>query len=127
MSLLYHDGSAIRFYSAEVIPSPVLLRAVPPLSALNGAAFSFDFASFFGNAPTGFELHSGTLPAGLSFSGSSITGTPSETASPAPLVVRATNAVGFADTNIFQFSVIEPGDSVGGSGLGIGLFIGLGP
>lgn len=49
-------------------------------------------------------LQSGVLPAGLSFDGTTLAGTPSAVASTAALVFRADNGVGIADTG-FQVTV----------------------
>ena len=81
---------------------------VPDQNATNGSAFSLDVASYFSGTETPFtySLQAGTLPTGLSLSGSVISGTPTVDEVQSGVVIRATDtATNTADTNSFSITV----------------------
>lgn len=76
-----------------------------------GSPYSQSFSAN-GSSPITYTVQSGSLPAALSLTGSTIAGTPT-TAGLASFTLRATNAFGFADQP-FTIS-ISAGGSSGGS------------
>ena len=127
MALLYHDGSAVRFQSGEVIPLPELIRQGPNRNATVDKAFSFAIAPYFRPFQQTYSVQSGTLPTGITLNTSTgvLSGTATATASATPIVIRATNAGGFADTNTFTIAVVEPNEAGGLNRLSISISIGL--
>lgn len=77
-------------------------------TATVGTAYSLNLASYFSGSETPFTyaLQAGTLPDGLTLTGSTISGTPTATGVSAGIVVRATDAaLDTADTNAFSITV----------------------
>lgn len=73
-----------------------------------GAAFSVDLASYFTGSltPFTFSTQAGTLPAGLTRTGSVISGTPTGAETQAGIVIRATDTgSNTADTNSFSIAI----------------------
>lgn len=90
-------------------PTPVSFSGtVPAQSAVIGTAFSLNVASYFSGSltPFSYNLQTGTLPAGLSLSGSTISGTPTTAGTSSGLVIRATDTgSNTANTNGFNIVV----------------------
>ncbi|SCX94034.1 hypothetical protein SAMN05216420_101394 [Nitrosospira sp. Nl5] len=72
------------------------------------SVFSLDVSSYFSGSETPFSysLQAGTLPAGLSLSGSVISGTPTGVETQAGIVIRGTDtATSTADSNTFSIDI----------------------
>ncbi len=81
---------------------------VPAQSATVGTAFSLNLASYFSGSltPFAYAVTSGSLPAGLTLSGSTISGTPTAEGNVTGLVVTATDTgSNTAATNAFAINV----------------------
>jgi hypothetical protein len=90
-------------------PTPVSFTGtVPAQTATFGTAFSLNLASYFSGSLTPFTyaVTSGSLPAGLTLSGSTISGTPTVSGDVTGLVVTATDTgSNTAATNAFAINV----------------------
>jgi hypothetical protein len=96
-------------YTASSGSVPVAFSGtVPGQSATVGVPFSLNLASYYSGTLTPFTyaLQAGTLPAGLTLTGSTISGTPTTTGTAAGLVIRATDTgTNTANSNSFSIAV----------------------
>lgn len=96
----YGDGSD--YIDSVVTPTPIAFTGtIPAQTGSVNTPFNLNFASYFtGNrTPFSYVLASGSLPAGLSLSGSTITGTPSATSTGLTFSIRGTDADGATATS----------------------------
>ena len=90
---------------------PVAVNFVGPIpdqTTLRDAAYSLNVASYFGGTATPFtySVLAGTLPAGLSLSGGTISGTPTVLGTSSGIVIRATDQdSATADSNAFAITI----------------------
>lgn len=92
MSSIYND------YTTNSTPNAPAWGAVSPPAATLGVAYSYQFTA--SESPTSWAVHSGSVPAGLTFSTSTglLSGTPTGSAATYTFVLRATNVTGFTDS-----------------------------
>lgn len=88
--------------------APTLLFPVNDLDYVQNVPVSYDFTQHFdeGTGAATYSLQAGTLPDGLSLSAAGqLTGTPTTVENQTGIVVRCTNAWGFADTDAFEIDI----------------------
>lgn len=88
---------------------PLFAGTIGAKSGKIGVALSGESVStFFSNAPTSYAVQASTLPAGVTLDNSgNLVGTPTAVGVSAGIVIRATNADGFADSNAFTWTVVD--------------------
>ncbi len=102
------DATSITFTAASSVLPVAFAGTVPGQSATVGAAFSLNLASYYSGTQTPFTytVQSGALPAGLTLSGSTISGTPTTAGTISGIVIRATDASSnTANSNSFSITV----------------------
>lgn len=83
---------------------PILVSAIPALQSTAGIAIApFDVSPFFSGADT-YSVDPAALPPGITFAGSTFTGTPS-TISSYSIVVTATNGSGTISAPAFGWNI----------------------
>lgn len=96
--------------AAPPTPTPITFTGtIPQLNGVRNTAVNFNFGSYFTGTRTPFtySIASGTLPAGLSISGSSIVGTPTASGN-ATISIRGTDsASGTATSNTFTIAIAD--------------------
>ena len=77
-------------------PAPVWSGTPAPPDGTVGAGYLYDYSPFLNTNRVNLTLETGTMPAGMSFVGSYLTGTPTEDGDFTGWTVRATNVTGTA-------------------------------
>jgi hypothetical protein len=93
--------------NSTYVPPPILVANIPNLRSTIDRNANRNFAPYFKYATT-IEMIAGTLPTGLSFSAGSVTGVPTTLQVQEGLRLRAVNAQGNVQTNLFSWTIREP-------------------
>jgi large repetitive protein len=100
-------SDATTTFSFDINEAPSVTSGPAPAGEIGVAYAGHTFTATGSPAPT-FSLTSGTLPAGLTFAGSTITGTPTGSGGVSgTLTFTATNGIGADDTSVFTITVNE--------------------
>lgn len=98
------SGNGVITISYTVAMAPTFVADTPPMWAMPGAAFSYQFTATGNPAPT-FSVSAGTLPTGLSLSWSgALTGTPTATGT-YKFAVTAANASGSVASDTISMTI----------------------
>lgn len=99
--------ASVRTYRISIACPTITINPPGILTARVGMPYSWGFSATGGTAPYSFALTAGSLPDGLSITGTSITGT-ATTAGSHPITLRATDANGCVGERQYTLTVSCP-------------------
>jgi hypothetical protein len=103
--------SATRALQIVIEPPPPAITTTSLAGGRVGVAYSASLAAAGGTTPYAWAISAGSLPAGLSLSGNTISGTPTA-AGNSDFTVRVTDATNRTDSRALQISIAPPAVSV---------------
>jgi hypothetical protein len=93
--------------SFTTLATPTIITASPLPEGEVGVAYSQTLTASWGTSPYNWSIDSGTLPAGLSLSGATISGTPTTAGGPTTITFQVTDSLGRTATKDLSFTILE--------------------
>ena len=103
----YVSGGSIYADGLTPPPAPVWSGTPAPPNGTQGEQYSYDYAPFLNTSRVTLSLETGSLPAGMSYSGTRMVGTPATSGDFTGLSVTATNVTGADTSDVHSWMVAE--------------------